>query len=95
MDPGTCYEKNSYCYFHYASKECFWSKKKFEFHARVQFCQNGIFEPFHEIQIFFYVDKSILLRHYENANRKKFHNMSQGLPNPGFMQEKVQKGNFL
>ena len=29
------------------------------------------------------------------ANRKYFRNMSQGLPNPGFMQEKVQKGDFL
>ena len=27
--------------------------------------------------------------------RKNIHNMSQGLPNPLFMQEKVQKGNFL
>ena len=26
---------------------------------------------------------------------KFFRNMSQGLPNPGFMQEKVQKGDFL
>jgi hypothetical protein len=24
--------------------------------------------------------------------RKKFHNMSQGPPNPGFRQEKVQRG---
>ena len=29
------------------------------------------------------------------ATRKKILNMSQGLPNPGFMQEKVQKGDFL
>ena len=29
------------------------------------------------------------------AIRKKFHNMSQGPPNPGFTQEKVQKGDFL
>jgi hypothetical protein len=29
------------------------------------------------------------------AIRIFFHNMSQGLPNPGFMQEKVQKGDFL
>jgi hypothetical protein len=29
------------------------------------------------------------------AIRKKFHNMSQGLPNPEFTQEKVQKGDFL
>ena len=27
--------------------------------------------------------------------RKNFHNMSQGPPNPGFIQEKVQKGDFL
>ena len=29
------------------------------------------------------------------AIRKIIHNMSQGPPNPGFMQEKVQKGDFL
>jgi hypothetical protein len=29
------------------------------------------------------------------AIRKNIHNMSQGLPNQGFMQEKVQKGDFL
>ena len=27
--------------------------------------------------------------------KKYIHNMSQGLPNQGFMQEKVQKGDFL
>ena len=27
--------------------------------------------------------------------RKNIHNMFQGPPNPGFMQEKVQKGDFL
>ena len=27
--------------------------------------------------------------------RKFFHNLSQGPPNPGFIQEKVQKGDFL
>jgi hypothetical protein len=42
-----------------------------------------------------FLAKSILLKHYENGNNKKFHNMSQGPPNPGFMQEKVQKGHFL
>jgi hypothetical protein len=35
------------------------------------------------------------LKHYENGTNKNFHNMSQGPPNPGFMQEKVQKGDFL
>ena len=29
------------------------------------------------------------------AIRKNNQNMSQGPPNPGFMQEKVQKGDFL
>ena len=29
------------------------------------------------------------------AIRKNILNMRQGLPNPGFMQEKVQKGDFL
>ena len=42
-----------------------------------------------------FLAKSILLKHYENGDKKFFHNMSQGLPNPGFMQEKVQKGDFL
>jgi hypothetical protein len=29
------------------------------------------------------------------AIRKNIHNLSQGPPNPGFMQKKVQKGDFL
>ena len=29
------------------------------------------------------------------AIRKNIHNVPQGPPNPGFMQEKVQKGDFL
>ena len=43
----------------------------------------------------FFLPKSILLKQYENGNKKRYHNMSQGPPNPGFMQEKVQKGDFL
>ena len=39
--------------------------------------------------------KSILLKHYENGNKNFFCNTSQGPPNPRFMQEKVQKGDFL
>ena len=27
--------------------------------------------------------------------RKNIHNLTKGPPNPGFMQEKVQKGDFL
>ena len=62
--------------------------------AIFQFCQNGTFEPVHEIEIFF-LAKSIVLKKYENDNKKKFPLMSQGPPNPGFMQKKVQKGDFL
>ena len=51
----------SYCQFHNASKECFWPKKNSNFMHRFKsailaifsFCQNGTFEPVHEIQIFF------------------------------------------
>jgi hypothetical protein len=35
------------------------------------------------------------LKYYENDNKKNNHNLSQGLPNPGFMQKNVQKGDFL
>ena len=31
----------------------------------------------------------------ERQLKKSIHNMSQGPPNQGFMQEKVQKGDFL
>ena len=43
----------------------------------------------------FFLAKSILLKQYENGNKKYIHNMSHGLPNPWFMQEKVLKGDFL
>ena len=56
--------------------------------AKLKNCQNGTFEPVYEIWIF--LAKSILLKQYEKGNKKKnIHNLSQGLPNPGFMQEKV------
>ena len=42
-----------------------------------------------------FLAKSILLKHYENGNKNFFWNMYQGPPNPGFLQEKVQKGDFL
>ena len=54
----------------------------------------GTFEPVHEIQIFFW-PKAFFWSIMKMAIRIFFRNMSQGLPNPGFMQEKVQKGDFL
>ena len=41
------------------------------------------------------IPKAFFLSIMKMAIRKNIHNMSQGLPNPGFMQEKVQKGDFL
>ena len=59
-----------------------------------QFFQNGTFEPVHEIWNFFW-PKVFFWSIMKMPIRKNIHNMSQGPPNPGFMQEKVQKGNFL
>ena len=62
------------------------AKKNFEFHAQVQKCawNSNLF-----------LAESILLRHYENGNKKKYSQLVPGIPIPGFMQEKVQKGDFL
>ena len=57
-------------------------------------CQNGTFEPVHEIQKKFW-PKAFFWSIMKMATRKNIHNLSQGPPNPGFMQEKVQKGDFL
>ena len=99
---GHVTKKISYRHFHNASKECFWPKKFLNFMhgfksailAIFHFCQNGTFEPVHEIQKFFW-PKAFFWSIMKMAIRKFFRNMSQGLPNPGFMQEKVQKGDFL
>ena len=78
------------------------AKKILEFHAQVQKCQFGKNEKLPKWHFWtrawnskIFLAKSIRLRHYENGDKKFFRNMSQGLPNPGFMQEKVQKGDFL
>ena len=89
-------------HFHNASKEDFWPKTFLNFMHRFKsailaifnFCQNGTFEPVHEIQKFFW-PKAFFWSIMKMAIRNFFRNMSQGLPNPGFMQEKVQKGDFL
>ena len=99
---GHVTKKNSYRHFHNASKECFWPKKFLNFMhgfksailAIFHFCQNGTFEPVHEIQNFFW-PKAFFWSIMKMAIRKIFCNMSQGLPNPRFMQEKVQKEDFL
>ena len=62
--------------------------------AKLKNCQNGTFEPVHEIQSFFW-PKAFFWNIMKMAISKFFHNMSQGPPNPGFMQEKVQIRDFL
>ena len=101
-DPGACYEYFSYWHIHNASKEYFWSKKISNFMHRFksailaifQFFQNGTFEPVHEIWNFFW-PKVFFWSIMRMPIRKNIHNMPQGSPNSGFMQEKVQKGDFL
>ena len=80
-----------------ASKECFWPKIFLNFMhgfksailAIFHFCQNGTFEPVHEIQKFFW-PKAFFWSIMKMAIRSYFRKMSQGPPNPGFMQKKVQ-----
>ena len=55
--------------------------------------QNGTFEPMHEIQKIFW-PKVFFWSIMKVPFRRNIHNMPQGPPNPGFMQEKVQKGDF-
>ena len=56
--------------------------------------QNGTFEPVHEFQKIFWL-KLYFWSIMKMAVRIFFCIMTQGPPNPGFMQEKVQKGDFL
>ena len=62
--------------------------------AKMKNSQNGTFEPVHEIRNFFW-PKLFFWSIMKMAIRKFFRIMPQGPPNPGFMQEKVQKGDFL
>ena len=99
---GHVTKKFSYRHFHNASKECFWPKIFLNFMhgfksailAKMKNCQNGTFEPVHEIQNFFW-PKVFFWSIMKMAIGKFFHIMTQGPSNPGFMQEKVQKGDFL
>jgi hypothetical protein len=58
VDLGHVIDIFSYCHFHNASKECFWSKKILNFMhgfksailAIFKSCQIGTFEPVHEIR---------------------------------------------
>jgi hypothetical protein len=62
--------------------------------AILQFCQNDTFKALQEIRMSFW-PKAFFCSIMRMAIRKNIHNLSKGPPNPGFMQEKVQKGDFL
>ena len=61
--------------------------------AKVKNCQNGTFEPVHEIQKIFW-PKAFFWSIMKMAIRKFFRNMSQGLPNPNLCRKKYKKGIF-
>ena len=61
--------------------------------AIFQFCQNGTFKPVDEIQKIFW--PKAFFWSIMKMGEKNIHNLSQGPTNPGFIQEKVQKGDFL
>ena len=93
--PGVYYGKHFTWYVHTACTFLnFMQGFKSAILAIFQFCQNGTFEPVHDIRNFF-LPKTFFWSIMKMAIRKFFHNLSQGPPNPGFMQEKVQKGDFL
>ena len=80
----------------------FLAKKKFKFHAWVQKCHFGNFSILPKWHFWtcawnlkFFWPKVFFWSNYENGKKNFFCNMSQDPPNPGFMQEKVQKGDFL
>ena len=78
------------------------AKKIFEFHAQVQKCHFGKIEKLPKWHFWTLAWNSKIFRPkaffwsiMKMAIRKNIHNLSQGPPNPGFMQKKVQKGDFL
>ena len=95
-------KKKSYCLFYYASKEYLWPKKILNFRhefksailAKMKNCQNGTFEPVHEIQKFFW-PKDFFWGIMKVPFTKNIHNFFQVPSNPGFRSVKVQTETFL
>jgi hypothetical protein len=61
---------------------------KVPFWQFLDFSKMALLDPCMKFEIF--LAKSILLKHYENGKKKKYPKLV-----PGFMQEKVQKGDLL
>ena len=99
---GHVTKKFSYPHFHKASKECFWSKKFLNFMHRfksailtkLKNCQNGTFEPVHEIQKFFW-PKDFFWGIIKVPFSKIICILFQSPPNPGFRSVKVQIDTFF
>ena len=80
-----------YCHLHNASKECFWPNFFLNFMHRFKsailaiftFCQNGTFEPVHEIQKFF-LPKDFFWGIKKVPFTKNIHNFFKGPSNQGF-----------
>ena len=89
-------------HFHNGSKEVLWPIFFLNFMhwfesailAIFTFCQNGNFEPLHEIQINFW-QKDFFRGIMKVWYTESIHNFFQGLPNLGFMSVKVQTETFF
>ena len=80
----------------------FLAKFFFEFYAQVQKCHFDKNEKLPKWHLWsfawiskFFWPKAFFWSIMKMAIRKNIHNLSQGPPNPGFMQKKVQIGDFL
>ena len=76
--------------------------KKIKFHAQVQKCHFGKIENLPKWHFWkgawnlkFFWPKAFFWSILKMTISKNIHNMSQGPPNPGFMQINVRKGDFL
>ena len=80
-------------HFYNASKEVFW-QKIFWISCNFLFCQNGTFEPIHEIKDFLW-PKDIFWSIMKSPYPKNIYKMLQGPPNQGFRLVKVQTEDFF
>ena len=78
------------------------AKKIFEVHARVQKCHFGNFSFLPKWHFWtcawnskIFLAKSILLKHYENGNKKKYSQLVQGSAKSRIYAGKSTKGDFL
>ena len=77
------------------------AKKNFKFHAQVQKCHFGKIAKMALLNLCMkfkkFLAKSILLKHYENGNKKKYSQLVQGSPKSkrGFYKKGLARIKFL